>query len=445
MKEYDEKLLLKKLKHGINSKTQLASAKHYLQGQIHKALSNFHRSGNEVFQVREQITLGEILLEKGLVEQGFRQLDLAIAVARDHELVELLLDAQRVKLLRLVNLGLQKPVQAEGLDLIQASRAIVEDLGPGLDLHEQMLRMYEVIMEKGLAEQPLPPGSLDPKFWEERIEAARLFRDQLNTAMLAQWVFSAYRRPDLALQFLKRIRALFQAAPNWRIRKFTVYSSSMYSLAVNHLQQQSFAEVHRIYRELETFQVELRRHSDRSNVRLAELRVLSLERLLRFFGNPEYGEDRPLSEITFSPETERNLEYEYLLSIRSLDIAILFMGKEYRAADRLIQKSLNNYPSNFRKVGKLRMRLVGILIHFARAEYDLAEQELGNLRYHLKQFAGEQGFIGPYLALLHQMNSQAEPRELIVDYLAENRSESQLNPYQQAFRMIFDRMLQSLL
>jgi hypothetical protein len=83
LKEYDEKLLLKKLS-GIQ-KPQLANLKTHLYKQLLASLRLLKSADSIDLQLNEQFDYGHILYKKGLFQQSLRILERAKDIAKTHQ------------------------------------------------------------------------------------------------------------------------------------------------------------------------------------------------------------------------------------------------------------------------------------------------------------------------------------------------------------------------
>ena len=85
--EYDEEALIETLnEEDVNTK-YLAADKNHLYNLILRSLRNFHTSRTSRLKVKECLEYAEILLDKGLKDQAFQQIQKAIKIAEQYDLV----------------------------------------------------------------------------------------------------------------------------------------------------------------------------------------------------------------------------------------------------------------------------------------------------------------------------------------------------------------------
>lgn len=82
MKEYNEEIILKKVK--TIKRSQLANLKAHLYGQLLVSLRLLHSSKNTDIQIREQIDFAKLLYNRGLVLQSLKILDKAKMLAKEN-------------------------------------------------------------------------------------------------------------------------------------------------------------------------------------------------------------------------------------------------------------------------------------------------------------------------------------------------------------------------
>ncbi|MCB9235155.1 MAG: hypothetical protein H6581_26100 [Bacteroidia bacterium] len=443
MEVYDERALLKKT--DFKSRAQLANAKHFLQDQIHKALLAYHKAGNIIYQTRDMISLSEILMKKGLTGQGMALLDSAIENAREYELIEVMLDASRIKLVRLVNIGAPSVVLPQSAEIIRNQKEILEDLQKDLGLLEDFFLLYQTVRSQGLKQARDLDFDRQESFWLEKLEGMGPFRDKIMASTLSYWIFNAFGEKEIARRFFLRSLQLFEEHPRWKVRLNSIYSSGLYNMAIFHLNARDFGAMEKVISGLKILLQELSSHPDKTSRRLVQLRTENLERLLICFGDESRINSPGWKIFEKNLPQARDLELEFLLTIRSLDIAILFLRREYAAARKLTHDTLNKYPAGLPENGKLRLRTLSLIIFYVQGDIDLLDLEGQNLQKKLSRFPAEKPFFAQYIRLLKNLSSSHRFQDSLKQFLDRGWSGPELTSYQQASKMVFDRMLRSLI
>src|SRR4051812_23042233 len=148
LKEYDEKLLLKKLP-GIE-KPQLSNLKTHLYKQLLASLRLLKSTDSIDLQLNEQFDYAHILYKKGLFQQSLKLLDRAREIAKNHQKFNFLIQVIALEK-RIETLHITRGMQSRAEELSAEALAVTRKISMVSLLSNLALQLYSWYIKNGHA------------------------------------------------------------------------------------------------------------------------------------------------------------------------------------------------------------------------------------------------------------------------------------------------------
>jgi hypothetical protein len=368
LKDYDEKLLLKKLTDV--TKPQLANLKTHLYKQIMASLRLLKSTDSIDLQLNEQFDYAHILYKKGLFMQSLRIIDRAKEIARANQkyyfLPQLIALEKRIE-----GLHITRNIQHRADALTAEANEVNSHIDKMARLSNLALKLFSWFVENGHARdeydekdirkfmtQNLPSGA-----WKETGFYERMYLYQSYTwyAFIRQDFLQYYR-------YAKKLVTLFEDHPLMKRVETSHYIKSLHYLLNAHFDLRNHREFSKT---LEQFSeaAQTARIKDHDNFRMQAFIYISQARINQHFMRGSFKEG-----LTLVPVIEKELsEYALFLDrhrilVLNYKFAMLYFGSgDYNTCIDYLQKIMNDNST-------LRYDLQC----YARVLHLMAHYELGN-------------------------------------------------------------------
>ncbi len=369
LKEYDEKLLFKKLP-GIQ-KPQLANLKSHLYKELLASLRLLKSADSLDLQLNEQFDYAHILYKKGLFMQSLRILDRVKDIARNNQKYNFLTQV----------ISLEKRI--EGLHITRSMHDRVEqlaieanDVSRHIDVVSRLsnlsLLLFSWFTQHGHARNKRDEAGVK-KFMQEHLPAdAHLVTGFYEKMYLYQsYCWYAFIRQDF-LQYYRYAQKwidLFDANPLMIRVETSHYIKGLHYLLNAHFDLRNYREFDKTLKKFEQF-AQTSRVQDHDNFRTQAFVYISTGKINLHFMTGTFKEG-----LKIVPDIEEKLEqYDLFLDphrimVLNYKIATLYFGSgDYSTCIDYLQGIIN-------ETGNLRTDLQC----YARLQHLLAHYELGNM------------------------------------------------------------------
>jgi len=373
LKEYDETLLLKKIK-GI-TKTQLANLKNHLYKQVLASLRLLKTTDNIDLQLSEHLDNARILYNKGLKIQSLRILEKAKELARSNQkfntLVQLLSLEKKIETLHITRSTTEKTLQ-----MAEEALEISGHVDRVTRLSNLALLLYRWFVLHGHAsssEDEKELKSFFKNYLPADVEKINGFYEKLYLYQSYCWY--TFIKQDFLLYYRYSVKwiELFEEQPSLIEVETGHYIKGMHNLLNAHFDLRNFENFEITLKRFERFEktVAARRHD---NFRTHTSIYINNARINQHLMTGTFTEG-----IKLVPSIEKNLE-EYSLFVDrhrilvfNYKIAMLYFGAgKYDKAVDYLQRIING-PVDLRIDLQCYARLLHMMAHYELGNYDIME------------------------------------------------------------------------
>ena len=364
LKEYDEKLLLKKM--NVVTKPQLANLKVHLYKQILASLRLLKSADSLDLQLNEQFDYAHILYKKGLFIQSLRILDRAKETAKLNQKFNFL--PQIISLeKRIENLHITRSMQDRAELLSDEANEVNSHINMVTRLSNLALKLYSWYIAHGHARneedetgiKKFMKESLPSEAWQQTGFYERLFFYQSYSwyAFIRQDFLQYYR-------YTKKWVDLFAEQPLMVRVETGHYIKGLHNLLNAHFDLRNFRQFERTLRQFEKF-AQTDRVKDHDNFRIQAFVYISIARINQHFmlGTFKQG-------LAGVPVIEEKLEDYHLFIDRhrvlvlNYKIAMLYFGSgDYKTCIDYLRKIINE-KSDLRYDLQCYARLLHLMAHY---------------------------------------------------------------------------------
>ena len=373
LKEYDDKLLLKKLPD--IQKTQLSNLKAHLYKQILASLRLLKSADSIDLQLNEQFDYAHILYKKGLFLQSLRLLERAKEIARAHQKINFLTQVigleKRIESLHITR-SMQDRAEILSMEAIQVSRHI--DMVARLS--NLSLRLYSWYIKNGHARneedekdiRKFMKENLPPNAWEQEG-----FYEQLYLYQSYCWY--AFIRQDFPMyyRYAQKWVNLFHAQPMMIRVETGHFIKGVHNLLNAHFDLRNYPKLSEALIEFEEF-AQTERVQQNDNFRIQTFLYIAQAKINRHFLTGTFKEG-----LSIVPGIEQKLN-EYVLFIDrhrvlvlNYKIAMLYFGSgDFNTCIDYLQRIIND-TVDLRHDLQCYARLVHLLAHYELGNHELME------------------------------------------------------------------------
>jgi hypothetical protein len=373
LKEYDEKLLLKKLS-GIQ-KPQLANLKTHLYKQLLASLRLLKSADSIDLQLNEQFDYGHILYKKGLFQQSLRILDRAKEVAKSHQkynfLTQVLALEKRIENLHITR-SMHDRAEMLSAEIVEITSRInmVERLSNlALQLYSWYIRYGHARNEedetgvKQFLKDNLPDGAEEQTGFYERLY---LYQSYCWYAFIRQDFLQYYR-------YTQKWVNLFHEQPLMMRVETGHYIKGMHNLLNAHFDLRNYRQFAVTLKQFENLS-RTQRVQEHDNFRIQAFIYISQARINQHFmlGTFKQG-------LSLVPGIEEKMEeYSLFLDrhrvlVLNYKIATLYFGSEdYATCIDYLQKIIHDQV-DLRYDLQCYSRLLHLLAHYEMGNFEIME------------------------------------------------------------------------
>jgi len=364
IKEYDEKLLLKKMS-GV-TKPQLANLKVHLYKQILASLRLLKSADSLDLQLNEQFDYAHILYKKGLFIQSLRILDRAKETAKSNQKFNFLPQIIALEK-RIENLHITRSMQDRAELLSAEANEVNRHIDMMTRLSNLALKLYSWYIQHGHArneedekgikkfmKESLPPGAWQQTGFYERL----YFYQSFSWYAFIRQDFLQYYR------YTKKWVDLFAEQPLMVRVETGHYIKGLHNLLNAHFDLRNFRQFERTLRQFSTF-AQTDRVKDHDNFRIQAFIYISIARINQHFmlGTFKQG-------LAAVPVIEEKLANYHLFIDRhrvlvlNYKIAMLYFGSgDYTTCIDYLRKIIND-RSDLRYDLQCYARLLHLMAHY---------------------------------------------------------------------------------
>jgi hypothetical protein len=373
MKEYDEKVLLKKLPEV--QKTQLSNLKAHLYKQILASLRLLKSADSIDLQLNEQFDYAHILYKKGLFLQSLRLLERAKETAKTHQKFNFLTQAIMLEK-RIETLHITRSMQDRAESLSAEAIEISNHIDMVSRLSNLALQLYSWYIKYGHARneeeeadvRQFLKDNLPPSAWEQTGFYQRLYLYQSYT-----WY--AFIRQDFLMyyRYTQKWVDLFHEQPLMKRVETGHYIKGLHSLLNAHFDLRNYQKSEVTLKEFEEF-AKTERVQGNDNFRIQAFLYTTQARINQHFMKGTFKEG-----LALVPGIEEKLN-EYALFIDrhrvlvlNYKIATLYFGSgDYDTCIDYLQKIINDHV-DLRYDLQCYARLLHLMAHYELGNVELME------------------------------------------------------------------------
>ncbi|MBL0069138.1 MAG: hypothetical protein IPP39_11790 [Chitinophagaceae bacterium] len=364
LKEYDEKVLLKKLP--AVTKPQLANLKTHLYKQILASLRLLKSTDSLDLQLNEQFDYAHILYKKGLFIQSLRIIERAKEIAKSNQKFNVLPQFLALEK-RIENLHITRSMQDRAEVLSAEANEVSRQIDTVARLSNLALKMYSWFVQHGHARnledekdiRQFMKESLPEDVWEQTGFYQRLYLYQSYTwyAFIRQDFLQYYR-------YTKKWVDLFSEQPLMVRVETGHYIKGIHNLLNAHFDLRNYREFEKILRKFEKV-AQLERVKDHDSFRVLAFIYISTARINQHFmlGTFKQG-------LTLIPGIEEKLENYHLfidthrVLVLNYKFAMLYFGSgDYNKSIDYLQQIIND-KTNLRYDLQCYARVLHLMAHY---------------------------------------------------------------------------------
>ncbi|HEY1112385.1 MAG TPA: hypothetical protein VGE66_02455 [Chitinophagaceae bacterium] len=373
MKEYDDKVLLKRLP--SIQKTQLSNLKAHLYKQLLASLRLLKSSDSLDLQLNEQFDYAHILYKKGLFHQSLRIIEKAKELAKAHQKIHFLTQAIGLEK-RIESLHITRSMQDRAESLAEEANLVSAHIDMVSRLSNLALLLYSWYIRYGHARNEADEAGVK-KFLQDNLPANALeqkgFYERLYLFQSFSWY--AFIRQDFLMyyRYTQKWVDLFHEEPLMKRVETGHYIKGLHNLLNAHFDLRNYQGSEVAIKEFEAFAA-TDRVQEHDNFRIQAFLYITQAKINRHFMLGTFKEG-----LALVPQIEEKLQ-EYALFIDrhrvlvlNYKIANLYFGAgDYSTCIDYLQKIINDRV-DLRYDLQCYVRLVHLLAHYELGNYELLE------------------------------------------------------------------------
>lgn len=373
LKEYDERLLLKKLP-GIE-KPQLANLKTHLYKQILASLRLLKVADSIDLQLNEQFDYAHILYKKGLFVQSLRMLERAKDLAKTHQkfnFLALMISLEK----RIENLHITRTMHDKAEQLSIEAVQISEHINMVERLSSLALQLYSWYIRYGHARNEEDEAGVK-QFLKDNLPKGALNQTGFyeNLYLCQSYCWYAFIRQDF-LQYYRYTQKwvdLFHAQPLMIRVETGHYIKGLHNLLNAHFDLRNYSKFASTLHQLEAF-AKTDRVQQHDNFRIQSFLYISQAKINQHFMHGTFKEG-----LALVPGIEKELEENVLFIDRhrvlvlNYKIAMMYFGSgDYATCIDYLQKIINDHV-DLRYDLQCYSRLLHLMAHFELGNFEIME------------------------------------------------------------------------
>ncbi len=373
MKDYDERLLLKKLQ-GIE-KPQLSNLKTHLYKQLLASLRLLKRAENLDFELNEQLDYVRILYYKGLYLQSLKLLDKvkeqAIQYHQDSILIQVISLEKKIETLHITRSIQPKAdnLAVEAIEVHNRRKTITQ-------LSNLALQLYSWYVKNGHARNEKDEAGVKQFFFSnlpEKVHQQTGFYERLYLCQSYTWY--AFIRQDFLMyyRYTQKWVDLFREEPKMIGVETGHYIKGMHNLLNAHFDLKNFQKFEIDLKAFEDF-AETAAVTHHYNFRVQAFVYIQSAKINQHFIKGTFREG-----LALVPDLEKQLEEfalyldKHRILVFNYKIATLYFGStDYSRSIDYLQRIINDHV-DLRNDLQCYARLLHLLAHYELGNYSLME------------------------------------------------------------------------
>jgi tetratricopeptide (TPR) repeat protein len=364
LKEYDDKLLLKKMPDV--TRPQLANLKTHLYKQLLASLRLLKSTDSIDLQLTEQFDYAHILYKKGLFLQSIRILERAKDLARanhKYNILPLLIALEK----RIEGLHITRNVQNRADQLATEANDVIHHMGVVARLSNLSLKLFSWFVQNGHARNAEDEKSIKQYMKENLppdVQTEKGFYEQLYLFQSYTWY--AFIRQDFLqyYRYAQKLVSLFEEQPLMKRVETSHYIKSMHYLLNAHFDLRNHREFEKTLRLFEKV-AQTDRVKDHDNFRIQAFIYISQARINQHFMQGSFkhglsvipGIEKELSDYDLFIDSHRVLVLNY-------KFAMMYFGSgDYNTCIDYLQKIIND-NTTLRYDLQCYARVLHLMAHF---------------------------------------------------------------------------------
>ncbi|MFL5809694.1 MAG: hypothetical protein ACJ749_09235, partial [Flavisolibacter sp.] len=373
LKEYDDKLLLKKVPD--IQKTQLSNLKAHLYKQILASLRLLKSADSIDLQLNEQFDYAHILYKKGLFLQSLRLLERAKEIARGHQKINFLTQVIALEK-RIESLHITRSMQDRAESLSNEAIAVSRHIDMVARLSNLSLQLYSWYIKNGHARneedekdiRKFMKENLPREAWDQQgfYELLYLYQSYCWYAFIRQDFLMYYR-------YAQKWVNLFHQQPLMKRVETGHFIKGFHNLLNAHFDLRNYPRLSESLKEFEEF-AQTERVQQNDNFRIQTFLYIAQAKINRHFLTGTFKEG-----LVLVPGIEQKLN-EYVLFIDrhrvlvlNYKIAVLYFGSgDFNTCIDYLQRIIND-TVDLRYDLQCYARLMHLLAHYELGNHELME------------------------------------------------------------------------
>jgi hypothetical protein len=373
LKEYDEKLLLKKLPG--TEKPQLSNLKAHLYKQLLASLRLLKSTENIELQLNEQLDYARILYNKGLYLQSLKILDKvkeqAVSYSQDTILIQVISLEKKIETLHITRSMQNRAdrLTAEANEVHERRRIITQ-------LSNLALQLYSWYVKNGHARNENDEAGVKNFFLDHLPKNAFSHTGFYERLYLYQsYCWYAFIRQDFLMyyRYTQKWVDLFEEQPQMKAVETGHYIKGLHNLLNAHFDLRNYLQFDRVLKIFEAFATsEIANQHD--NFKVQAFMYLYTSKINQHFMHGNFKEglclvpyiEEKLNEYTLYLDRHRILVFNY-------KIASLYFGSgDYKTSIDYLQRIINDNV-DLRYDLQCYARVVHLMAHYEIGNYDILE------------------------------------------------------------------------
>lgn len=373
LKEYDERLLLKKLP-GIE-KPQLANLKTHLYKQILASLRLLKVADSIDLQLNEQFDYAHILYKKGLFVQSLRILERAKDIAKTHQKFNFLALVIALEK-RIENLHITRSMHDKAEQLAVEAVRISDHINMVERLSSLALQLYSWYIRYGHARNEEDEAGVK-QFMKDNLPERAFEQTGFyeNLYLCQSYCWYAFIRQDFLLyyRYTQKWVDLFHSQPLMIRVETGHYIKGLHNLLNAHFDLRNYSKFATTLKQFETF-AKTDRVQQHDNFRIQAFLYISQAKINQHFMHGTFQQG-----LLLVPGIEKELEENVLFIDRhrvlvlNYKIAMMYFGSgDYDTCIDYLQKIINDHV-DLRYDLQCYSRLLHLMAHFELGNFEIME------------------------------------------------------------------------
>jgi len=373
MKEYDEKLLLKKL--SGTAKPQLSNLKIHLYRQVLASLRLLKSAESIDLQLNEQLDYAHILYKKGLFFQSLKILDRAKETAKANNKFNFLIQVIALEK-RIEALHITKSIQDRAEKLSAEAKEVNRHIDMVARLSNLSLQLYSWYIKNGHARNEKDEAGVI-QFLQDHLpdDAAEQTGFYERLYLYQSYCWYAFIRQDFLMyyRYSQKWVDLFHDQPLMQRVETGHFIKGMHNLLNAHFDLRNSQKFEMVLRQLEVF-AQTPRVRENDSFRIQAFIYISSAKINQHFMLGTFKNGLALVPDIEGKLTEYNLFLDkHRIMVLNYKIGMLYFGSgDYSTTIDYMQKIIND-PVDLRNDLQCYARLLHLMAHYEMGNFSIME------------------------------------------------------------------------